>query len=75
MDQILANLADAVPDTFTDVSGEETELPGEISDVMQVRGQACVIKHMSHQNNLFCKAYTIRILCAFVDINEKICQV
>ena len=37
MDQILANLADAVPDTFTDVSGEEAELPGEINDVMQVR--------------------------------------
>ena len=36
MDQILANLADAVPDTFTDVSGEEAELPGEINDVMQV---------------------------------------
>ena len=36
MDQILANLADAVPDTFTDVSGEETELPGEINDVMEV---------------------------------------
>ena len=41
MDQILANLADAVPDTFTDVSGEEAELPGEINDVMQVSYLLC----------------------------------
>ena len=60
MDQILANLADAVPDTFTDVSGEEAELPGEISDVMQVRYQARVIEHLSHQKNLFCKAFTTK---------------
>ena len=53
MDQILANLADAVPDTFTDVSGEEAELPGEINDVMQVRCQSCVNKHMSHPKKDF----------------------
>ena len=51
MDQILANLADAVPDTFTDVSGEEAELPGEISDVMQVRYQSFVIEHKFTSEN------------------------
>ena len=58
MDQILANLADAVPDTFTDVSGEEAELPGEIDDVMQVKYQSCVKEHMSHchtQKKIFTK--------------------
>ena len=65
MDQILANLADAVPDTFTDVSGEEAELPGEISDVMQVRYQARVIEHMSHQIQLFCKRLLMKFCVPF----------
>ena len=69
MDQILANLADAVPDTFTDVSGEEAELPGEISDVMQVRYQSFVIEHMSHQKKSLLQAFTTDILCTyFVEI-------
>ena len=38
MDQILANLADSVAGDLADVGGEEAELPGEISEVMQALG-------------------------------------
>ena len=72
MDQILANLADAVPDTFTDVSGEEAELPGEINDVMQVRYQSCVNKHMSHchmRKKILTEGFTTEILCPFMGMD------